>query len=159
MSEKDHLTRRGFMGLAVWTIGGVIGTGMAVPAVIYLVGPALKRTEEQVWIHLGSISKVELGLPTLFKVKIERQTGWIVNEDELSIYVLTENGRDFVAMSNICTHLGCRVRWIADQQQFFCPCHTAVFDKEGNVVSGPPPRPLDRYQVKVEEGQLFILGG
>jgi Rieske Fe-S protein len=75
------------------------------------------------------------------------------------VYVLTENGRDFVAMSNICTHLGCRVRWITEREQFYCPCHNGVFDREGNVVSGPPPRPLDRYETKVEEGQLFILGG
>ena len=73
--------------------------------------------------------------------------------------MLTDNGRDFLAMSNICTHLGCRVRWIADQEQFFCPCHNGVFDKDGTVVSGPPPRPLDRYEVKVEGETVYILGG
>ena len=88
--------------------------------------------------------RVELGTPTLFKIKFERQTGWIVDQREISLYVLTDDGRDFVAMSNICTHLACRVRWIADREQFFCPCHNGVFDKEGNVVSGPAPRPLDR---------------
>jgi Rieske Fe-S protein len=61
-------------------------------------------------------------------------------------------------MSNICTHLGCRVRWIADQESFFCPCHNGVFDAQGSVVSGPPPRPLDRYEVKVEGDQLFVRG-
>jgi Rieske Fe-S protein len=62
-------------------------------------------------------------------------------------------------MSNICTHLSCRVRWVAERGQFFCPCHNGVFDKEGLVVSGPPPRPLDRYEVKVEGDQLFIKAG
>jgi Rieske Fe-S protein len=113
----------------------------------------------QEWIRLGSASKVELGVPTLFKARIQRKTGWIVNEEELAIYVRTDNGRDFVAMSNVCTHLGCRVRWISDDDQFFCPCHNAVFDSEGGVVAGPPPRALDRYEVKVEDGQLFVLGG
>jgi menaquinol-cytochrome c reductase iron-sulfur subunit len=159
MSDEEQLGRRNFMGIATWTIGGVIGLGMAVPAVIYVVGPAVKQDTSEEWIPLGPTSKVELGVPTLYKVAIERQTGWIVNKEELSVYVLTENGRDFIAMSNICTHLGCRVRWITEQEQFFCPCHNAVFDKQGDVSSGPPPRPLDRYEVKVEDGQLYILGG
>jgi Rieske Fe-S protein len=102
---------------------------------------------------------VEIGIPTLFKAKVKLQTGWIIEEQELSVYVLTDNARDYVAMSNICTHLACRVRWISDREQFFCPCHNAIFDKEGNVVAGPPPRPLDRYETKVEDGQLYILNG
>lgn len=159
MNAKKQLDRRGFMGLLTWAIGGLISAAMGVPALAYIIGPALKTEQSQDWIHLGSTSKVELNLPTLFKVKVQRQTGWIVNEEELTVYVLTQNGRDFVAMSNICTHLGCRVRWILEQEQFFCPCHNGIFDKDGNVVDGPPPRPLDRYEVKVENDQLFILGG
>ena len=159
MKEKEKINRRNFMGIATWVIGGMIGTGFGIPAIAYIVSPAARKNEAQNWIRLGSVSKVELGTPTLFKAKIERQTGWITNEEELSIYVFTENGRDFVAMSNICTHLGCRVRWISDQELFFCPCHNAGFAKSGEVASGPPPRPLDQYQVKEEGGQLFVLGG
>lgn len=144
------------MGIATWAIGGLISAGMGIPAIAYIIGPALKDTKAQNWIRLGSVSKVEIGVPTLFKTKVKRQTGWVVEEDELSVYVLTDNGRDYVAMSNICTHLACRVRWIAENQQFFCPCHNAIFDKEGIVVAGPPPRPLDRYSLKIENGQLFI---
>ena len=147
------------MAFSTWAIGGLISLGMGIPAVAYVIGPAVKARENQEWIRIGSAAKVELNTPTLFKTKIQKQTGWIINETELSIYVLTDNGRDYIAMSNVCTHLGCRVRWIADQTQFFCPCHNAVFDEAGEVVDGPPPRPLDRYEVKVEEGQLFVRGG
>ena len=153
------ISRRNFMAMGTMVIGGLISLGMSIPAVAYIIGPALQRREEQEWILLGSAAKVELGTPTLFKVTIERQTGWILDQQELSIYVLTDNGREYIAMSNICTHLGCRVRWIGEQDQFFCPCHNAAFDKDGEVVNGPPPRPLDRYEVKVEEDQLYILGG
>ena len=159
MAEERQIGRRKFLSLTTWAIGGVITAGLAIPAIAYIVGPALKREEAQDWIRLGPASKVELGTPTLFKTKIKQQTGWIVNEEERTIYVLTENGRDFIAMSNICTHLGCRVRWIPAQGQFFCPCHNGIFGKDGSVISGPPPRPLDRYEVKVEDDQLYILGG
>lgn len=159
MSEPQELSRRSFLGFVTWAIGGLIGLGMGVPAISYLIGPALKKLDNDAWIRLGSVSRVELQIPTLFKTKVIRQTGWITDERELSVYVYTENGRDFTAMSNVCTHLGCRVRWIEAQDQFFCPCHNAIFDKQGQVVSGPPPRPLDRYEIKVEEDQIYILGG
>lgn len=159
MGEDQRIDRRNFMSLATWAIGGLISLGLGIPAIAYIIGPALNRNRTQDWIRLGPVSKVELKTPTLFKFTIQRQTGWIVNEEEVSVYILTENGRDFVAMSNICTHLGCRVRWIADQEEFFCPCHNGVFDKQGTVVSGPPPRPLDRFEVKVEDDQLLVLGG
>lgn len=159
MSDENEITRRDFMGVSILVMGSVIGLGFLIPAIAYIIGPALQRKESQEWIRLGSTSKVETGVPTLFKVKIEEQTGWIVNEEELSVYVLTDNGRDYIAMTNICSHLGCRVRWIADENKFFCPCHNAIFDERGLVVSGPPPKPLFRYNVKVEEDQLFIKEG
>lgn len=157
MEISKRINRREFLSKATLIIGGMISAAMGIPAVAYILGPALQKSKTEDWTRLGAITKVELGTPTLFKVKIQRQTGWIVDERELSAYVLTDDGRDFVAMSNICTHLACRVRWIADREQFFCPCHNGVFDKEGNVISGPPPRPLDRYDIKVENDQLFIL--
>jgi menaquinol-cytochrome c reductase iron-sulfur subunit len=156
--DKSVLPRRGFLSTVTWAIGALIAAGFGVPAVAYVVGPALKKTQEGEWIQIGSTGKVELGSPTLFNVAVERKTGWIVNQEKISIYVLTTDGRDFIAMSNICTHLGCRVRWIADQGAFFCPCHNGVFDAQGAVLSGPPPRPLDRYEVKVEGDKLYVRG-
>ena len=157
--QQTQISRRRFHAITVWAIGGFISAGMAIPALAYIIGPALQSSQTQDWVRLGSTSKVELGVPTLFKVTVEQQTGWIKNEQEVSVYVLTDNGRDYAAMSNICTHLGCRVRWVADRNQFFCPCHNGQFDKQGLVVAGPPPRPLDRYEVKVEGDQMFIKVG
>jgi menaquinol-cytochrome c reductase iron-sulfur subunit len=158
----DHpakgMGRRTFMGTFIAAVGGLISAALGLPAVAYVVGPALQRATGN-WIQLGAISKVEVGVPTLFKAQIERQTGWIVEQYEISAYVLTEDGRNFVALSNVCTHLGCRARWIADQQIFFCPCHNGVFDKNGEVVSGPPPRALDRYETMVEDAVLYVRSG
>lgn len=156
MADFMKFDRRQFMSSVIKIITALISAGMGIPAVAYIVGPALQRRVEE-WIPLGSVTKVELGQPTLFKANIEHQSGWIKERDEISVYVLTDDGRDFIAMSNICTHLGCRARWVADREEFFCPCHNGVFDKLGNVISGPPPRPLDRYQVEVQDGQLLIL--
>jgi menaquinol-cytochrome c reductase iron-sulfur subunit len=156
--RERKISRRDFMKMVIAGISGVIGAAIGVPAIAYVVGPALQKGVDE-WIRLGSVNKVEVNIPTLFKTVIQKQTGWINAEEEFSAYVLTENGQDFTVMSNICTHLGCRVRWIAEKEGFFCPCHNGVFSKDGSVVSGPPPRPLDRFESKVEDGVLFVKRG
>lgn len=65
-------------------------------------------------------------------------------------------GDRVLALSTVCPHLGCQVHWEGDKQRFLCPCHNAVFDAEGNVVSGPPPRGLDRYEAEVLGGGVYL---
>lgn len=156
--EEKKLNRSDFMKATIAGIGGLIGLAYGLPAVAYVIGPA-KNQDSGDWIQLGSVNKIELNTPTLFKTVVETQTGWIKTESEISAFVLTTNGQDFIVMSNVCTHLGCRVRWIEEQDGFFCPCHNATFSKDGEVTGGPPPRPLDRLESKVEEGILYVKRG
>lgn len=157
-SPTPKMSRRQFMAATIYAIGGLIGVVVAVPAIEYIIGPALKKTTEN-WVRLGAIAKIELNIPTLFKTTIQNQTGWITSQEEISVYVLTADGQTYTAISNVCTHLGCHVRWIADKNEFECPCHNGVYAKDGTVISGPPPHPLDHFQTKVENGVLYILRG
>jgi menaquinol-cytochrome c reductase iron-sulfur subunit len=156
MDKKEGISRRDSLKVAIAAIGAFIGAALGLPAIAYILGPAMKPDDSQDWIRLGPLSKVEIGTPVLFKPKVTRQSGWIVDQQELGVFVLTEDGQNYTVMSNICTHLGCKVRWIGEQEQFLSPCHNGVFDKLGYVVSGPPPRPLDIFQTKIEEGNIFI---
>ena len=66
---------------------------------------------------------------------------------------------DFIALSSICPHLGCRVYWDGGRNKFICPCHDGHFDAEGKPIAGPPAdqgTPLTSYKV-VEEGNLILL--
>ena len=74
--------------------------------------------------------------------------GWYETRKQTVVFIDRE-GDGYRAMSAICTHLGCRVNWDAPAKQFKCPCHGGVYDREGNVVSGPPPAPLARVTVRV----------
>jgi cytochrome b6-f complex iron-sulfur subunit len=69
---------------------------------------------------------------------------------------VVRDGAALRALSTVCPHLGCRVRWEGQRQRFFCPCHDGVFDREGKVVSGPPPRGLDRYEIEVVDGAVYL---
>lgn len=61
------------------------------------------------------------------------------------------------AFSAICTHLSCTVRYESDTGTILCPCHNGRFDLAGNVISGPPPRPLESYEVEVSGSEIFIF--
>ena len=66
---------------------------------------------------------------------------------------------EFIALSSICPHLGCRVHWESHNNRFFCPCHNGVFDPQGKPVSGPPKaaeQELPQYPLKIEGGLLYI---
>lgn len=62
----------------------------------------------------------------------------------------------FKVFSGVCPHLGCIVKWKEREKQFYCPCHKAFFDKDGAVLAGPPPRPLDEFDVRVEGSLVFM---
>jgi len=61
------------------------------------------------------------------------------------------------AFSAICTHLGCVIQWNKDRKEFVCPCHGGVYNFDGKVTYGPPPRPLDVIQATVRSGEVFVM--
>ncbi|MDP2320521.1 MAG: Rieske 2Fe-2S domain-containing protein [Acidobacteriota bacterium] len=75
-----------------------------------------------------------------------------------ALLVRTSDGQ-FKAFSAVCTHLDCTVQFKADTSQIWCPCHNGFYDLSGAVVSGPPPRPLEGFQVNLrgEPGQEDVV--
>jgi cytochrome b6-f complex iron-sulfur subunit len=71
------------------------------------------------------------------------------------ILVNTQDGQ-LVALSAVCTHLTCTVRYESDSGTLYCPCHNGRFDLAGNVISGPPPAPLESYKVEVVGEDIFV---
>lgn len=61
-----------------------------------------------------------------------------------------------IALSSICSHLGCLVNWDKNKDEFLCPCHGGKYDMEGMVKEGPPPAPLTRLPLKIKDGKVFV---
>ncbi len=67
---------------------------------------------------------------------------------------------ELVALSEKCTHLGCRVPYCESSNRFECPCHGSVFNRAGELLSGPSPRGLDRHPIEIgEDGLIYIDTG
>ncbi len=71
--------------------------------------------------------------------------------------IINRPDKGFIALSLICTHLGCVVEFNKSRQKLVCPCHAGMYDLEGNVISGPPPKPLTAIPLKIE-GDSIIIG-
>ncbi|WP_020676778.1 ubiquinol-cytochrome c reductase iron-sulfur subunit [Geopsychrobacter electrodiphilus] len=63
---------------------------------------------------------------------------------------------EFVALTAVCTHLGCIIKWVDAKGEFLCPCHGGRFSSEGKVLGGPPPKPLKSYTVTIGNTDLVV---
>ncbi len=154
--SSSTIDRQGFVKIVMTFLGTIMGAVIGLPFINYFISPSLKGEANEDWIALGALENYPIGEPTLFNFTKTKVNGWEKTSHSYGVFVLRESGGKVTAYSNVCTHLSCRVNWQEEHKQYHCPCHDAAFDIHGNVLSGPPPRPLDEYQTKIEEGNLYI---
>jgi cytochrome b6-f complex iron-sulfur subunit len=85
-----------------------------------------------------------------FRLQYRRRHGAFVEKVNRIVF-LRRRGREVIALSAECTHLGCNVTFDAATEKLLCPCHKGVFTLDGSVESGPPPAPLRRFAVEMPE--------
>jgi Rieske Fe-S protein len=127
-----------------------IGAGLVTGAAAFVAGVAsAPRAVAGTRRWRRAAASASLSTEPLEAVIAERVSdGWYQTSRETVVF-LDRDGETYRALSAVCQHLGCRVRWDEAKQQFLCPCHGGVYDRAGRVVSGPPPRALDRVNVRV----------
>ena len=155
-SRPSPMSRRDFIRVTTGLIGGSIAAAIGLPAVGYLLGPAFRNTGEAAWVDLGKLSNYPQNTPTLFQFTRAKENGWERTALSYGVYVVRTNQNSVRVFSNVCTHLACRATWHAGIANYVSPCHDGHFDILGNVVSGPPPRPLDEFNTKIEQDNLYI---
>lgn len=141
MNATQPPTRRGFLDFVLGLFSAVAGLAMAVPGLMYL-WPAARG---------GGAENVEIDGADAMAVgdaKMVQIAGKAV--------IVIRNASGFKAFSASCTHLGCLVSWDRENHVLLCPCHAAVFDADGGVVSGPPPSPLPAYKVKEIGTRVYV---
>lgn len=139
---NDNVSRRKFLSSAFMTLGVGLGAGTAlVRAGQFLIPEEKEKTLNEVLI--AKVSDITEKEPLPIEIGGSK-----------ALLMKTEEG--FVAFSRKCTDLGCLVSWDKANEKFVCPCHQGVYDKNGKNISGPPPRPLDRFEV-VQKGDMLYM--
>lgn len=129
-------SRRRFLDWIIGTAGFAWLASIAYPVIRYL-GPLPSR---------GAGGPVEVPADKLAEAKGPKHFA-IVRAAGTRIIVLQGPDAKLHALSAVCTHEGCTVQWKAGEQLIWCACHNGKFGLDGDVISGPPPRPLPVYGV------------
>jgi len=169
--DQDQPSRRRFVLRSLGAISGFIGATLGAPLLAFLFGPAIRGRYEwrwlglaipptlrsrEPWVRIGPVDGFPQDVPVLTTARVPVQDGWIREEAPVAVYV-RRTGTDQAVIFDIhCTHMGCPVRWNPASKRFLSPCHGGVFDDNGRVIAGPPPRPLDRYEAKIERGEVYM---
>ena len=61
-----------------------------------------------------------------------------------------------VALKAVCSHMECNIAYKAEERRFYCPCHKGWYDENGRNIAGPPPKPLEFFEYRVEDGKLIV---
>jgi len=133
-------------GIVYWLLGGgLIGSlaSFLYPVIRYMRPPEVAE---------AAVSEAEVGTVNEFPVN----SGKIVRFGSKPVLLVRLGPEDWRAFSGTCTHLDCTVQYQPERQRIWCACHNGVYDLRGRVISGPPPRPLEPFDVHLRDGEVIV---
>jgi len=136
------MDRRKFLKSLLFLLGSTVLVTFVYPLAKFLAPPGGEAKGRKT-----VIKKAEIPLRSARDIIVNNIPAMVINTPE----------KGFVALSKVCTHLGCLVEYDRNKNRLLCPCHAGVYTLEGNVVSGPPPKPLQKFSLKVE-GEDIVIG-
>ena len=137
------INRRKFLNTLL-SIGGIGGIGAILyPVISYLIPP--KTTEPKV-------NSIKAGSDANFPSNSYK----ILKFGRQPVILIKTVDKQYKALSASCTHLDCIVQYRSDTKQIWCACHNGIYDLNGKNISGPPPRPLQQFIVKVIKDEIIV---
>ena len=155
-TERNEVGRRTFLGYVTVALGGFIGVLIGIPSIGSAVLPALRARRSAPLTSAGPPAQFPIGRPTAATVTVVQRDGWVESRDDRGVWVVRRGESQFTVYNGRCTHLGCAYNWNQTAQEFQCPCHGGRYNLDGVVLGGPPPRPLDTLEWRVEQGALQV---
>jgi Rieske Fe-S protein len=150
-SEKK-VTRKGFMRTIFATGGLVLGYGTLGWMVLRYLWPYKKEIRQRIFV--STIDKVPPGHTVTFSTPN--------GESYLLSNIEVDGESVYLAYSNRCPHLGCKVIWEKDNNRFFCPCHHGVFNTQGIATDGPPAKAkqrLKKCEIEIVDKSIYAVIG
>lgn len=158
MSESGDVSpQRRKLLVRLSVVLGCAGAALVgVPVGGFLLAPLFESVARK-WRGVGAVDKFQNGSTVEVKFEDASSVAWAGVTGQTGAWLRRETDGQFVAFAINCTHLGCPVRWLQQAELFMCPCHGGVYYKDGTVAAGPPPKPLTKYPVRINGGQVEIL--
>jgi menaquinol-cytochrome c reductase iron-sulfur subunit len=153
VETPEDLSRRRFLEKLSIGLASFCAAIIGVPLIGFVIAPLFRKVPQK-WVTLGKVGDFQVGKTVTVSVIDSSPLPWAGITAKNAVWLRRESDTSFIAFSANCTHLGCPVRWMDGAELFMCPCHGGVYYKDGNVAAGPPPRPLVRYAVRIENGEV-----
>ncbi len=143
-TSRQLSARRSFLGVVIGVLTTVLAAAAAAIAGGFFLGKGARRARRDV-IPAGTVDD------------FDKRPWRTVEAEGTPVLVVRTAAKDYRALASICTHSEvCQVEWDARRDQVVCPCHRAAYDVFGNVLHGPPPRPLRTFPVAVIDGRVYV---
>ncbi|HUZ47565.1 MAG TPA: Rieske (2Fe-2S) protein [Terriglobia bacterium] len=149
-------SRRRFLAALSLGLGTFAAALVGIPIIGFLVAPLIEVAPRS-WRAVGDLEQFKVGTTVEVVFIDSSPLPWAGVAAKTAAWLRRNSESEFIAFSVDCTHLGCPVRWLPDAELFLCPCHGGVYYQNGKVASGPPPKPLPRYPVRVRDGKVEVL--
>lgn len=145
--DNQGLDRRTFFRLAMLGVGACYATAVGYPVYRYLASPSEKAMAEAAVTQISLPKADQLPPGTALMFEFGAAPAMLIHH----------KNNTWVALDAVCTHLGCTVKYLPDRNVIHCNCHGGEYNADtGANISGPPPRPLKRYVVKVSDGSVLV---
>lgn len=141
--EQTSVSRRRMLNITFFGSMAAMAAGLMYPLVRYLM-PSTGQQGGKKESFSVDLNELHVGEARFFTFM--RHPAVMVRKSETEV----------VAMTAVCTHLGCIVKFHEQGQFLQCPCHGGKFDLSGKVIGGPPPKPLTLYAAKIEAGKVIV---
>lgn len=139
-TDDPNAGRRKFLQVCLGGMGACSAGAVAYPVVAFLGKP----------INVVGSQKIEIPIDELS----EDQARYIDRQGQQIVILYTQ--KELKVLSASCSHLGCIVTWDGTKHVLHCPCHGALFDDKGQVVSGPVSQPLEEIPFEIVDGKVVI---
>lgn len=168
--EGPALSRRNFVVRVLGLIGGAIAAVLGIPVVGFASAPGwqakapvrllstsiVPTLRSSALTSVGKLADFEVGVPRYVKVDRPVVDGWVAENAPVGVHVVRTSEADVAVFDPHCTHLGCPLAWSTGSRSFVCPCHGGSFNSDGDVIAGPPPGPMLRYETRIQDGEVFV---
>jgi Rieske Fe-S protein len=148
--------RRKTLALLVNTTVAAIGAAFSVLLGVFAVRPARGATTER-WVRAGTLGDLTPNVPVPRVLSVPRTDGWYRARARETVFLVWDGAKQVKVFSATCSHLGCQVLWDLEAKKFRCPCHGGAYDANGQVLEGPPPRPLTTIDARVDSTDETVL--
>lgn len=155
--KRREMSRRQFLNYTLGGTGAFLISLPLIPNLRFAVDALLQPKQSAEFVKVAKVEDITQE-PQDFRFQVHQVDGWYESDQELVAWIARDEKGTIFALSPICKHLGCTIRWNTEENhpnEYFCPCHGARYTPKGRQLA-VSRLPLDEYEVEIRDGWVYL---